>query len=74
MGVSVGTGGSGRRERDDSGENRHGCKRRDYWRLLEIASERRTEDQKEQRDLEILESMLGEEVSERVVLRSEHHL
>ena len=74
MGVSGGTAGSGRRERDDRGEIRHGCKRSDYWRLLERAREGRTEDQKGIGDLETLESMLGEEVSERGVLRRKHHL
>ena len=44
MGVSGGTAGSGRRERDDSGEILHGCKRSDYWRLLERAREGRTKD------------------------------
>ena len=57
------------RERDGSGEIRHGFKRSYYWRLLERAREGRTENQEGLQDVEIFESMLGEEVSERGVLR-----
>ena len=59
MGVSGGTP-EVAEERDDSGEIRHGCKRRDYWRLLERAREGRTENQKGLQNPEIFESMLGE--------------
>ena len=54
MGVSGGTIGSSRKERDDGGEIPHGSKRSDYRRLL--------------MDLEILESSLGEEVYAQKVL------
>ena len=42
MGVSGGTAGSSRRQRDDGVKTRYGCKRIDYWRLLERACEGRT--------------------------------
>ena len=64
MGVSGGTAGSSRRERerDGSGEICHGCKRSDYWRLLERAHEGRTEDPGEL----IFESLLGEGIPGKV--------
>ena len=62
------------RERDDSGEIRNGCKRSDYWRLLERAREGRTEEPEVTRDLEILESLLGEGISGQGVLRGERDL
>ena len=58
MGVSGGTAGNSRKERDDGGDIPHGSKRSDYRRLLE--------------DLEILESSLGEEVHGQKVLCEEY--
>ena len=69
MGVSGGTPENSRRERDDSGEIRHGCKRSDYLRLLERACEGRTEDPEATRDLEIFESLLGKGIHGQDVLR-----
>ena len=74
MGVSGGTAGSSKKERDDGEDNRHGSKQSDYWKLLEGACEGRTEDSEVTRDLEILESMLGKEVHEQSVLCGEHDL
>ena len=68
MGVSGGTAGSSRKEREDGGEIRHGSKRSHYRRLLEGAGEGRTEEPEVARDLEILESMLGEELHGQSVL------
>ena len=74
MGVSGGTAGSSKKEGDDGGEIRHGCKRSDYRRLLEGACEGRTEVPEVTRDLEIIESMLGEEVHGQSVLCGEYDL
>ena len=74
MGVSGGTAGSSRKERDDSGDIHHGSKLSDYWRLLEGACEGRTEDPEVTRDLEILESMLGKGVHGQGFLRGERDL
>ena len=74
MGVSGGTPKSSGKERDDGGENRHGSKRSDYRRLLDGACEGRTEDQEVKRDLEILESTLGEEVHGQSVLCGKYDL
>ena len=74
MGVCGRTAGSSRRERDDGEEIRHGCKRSDYWRLLERACEERTEDPEVMRDLEILESLLGKGIHGQGFLRGERDL
>ena len=74
MGVSGGTAGSSRKERDDGVEIRHSSKRSDYWRLLEGACEGRTEDPEVTRDLEILESMFRKQVYGQGVLRGERDL
>ena len=44
------------------------------WVFLDESCEGRAEDQKGLQDLEILESILGKEVSERGILRRKHHL
>ena len=74
MGASGGTAGSSRKERVDGGEIRHGSKGSDYRRLLEGVCKRRTEDLELTRELEILESMLGEEVHGQSVLCGEFDL
>ena len=63
MGVSGGTAGSGRKEIDDGGEVCHGSQRNHCRRLLDGASKGRTENPEVVQDLEIIESMLGEEVN-----------
>ena len=68
MGVSGGTAGSGRKERDGNGEIHHGSKRSYYWRLLEGACKGRTEEPEVARDFDMLESMLGEDVHGQSVL------
>ena len=74
MGVSGGTAGSSRKERDSDGEIRQGSKRSDYWRLLEGACEGRIEDPEVTRDLEILEFILVKEVHKQGVIRGERDL
>ena len=44
------------------GENRHSGERSHCRRILEIACQRRAENEERSRNLEILESLLGEDV------------